>query len=158
MDSRRSLCLLVVLALWLEVTGFPCPASAASSLAPGVKAATIHRDDGKGQPGEPVTQVQPADRTLHFRVEMDRHHDDEVEAKWVFVSVDTSAGKDTQFGESTLRGKGYTKISGVLRGEADWPVGRYRVDLFLNGKLTQSIDYACAAPTPPSSQPSASPK
>lgn len=132
-----------------------CAFSAATRLAAapspplgeGVKSATIHRDDGKGQPGERITQITPKDRVIHFRVEMERHHDGPVVAKWVFVSVD-SAGKTTQFGENTLRGDGYTKINGTLTGNADWPVGKYHTDLHVNDKLLQGFDYECAPPAP----------
>ena len=132
------------------------------TLGEGVKSATIHRDDGSGKPGEELAQVSPSDHILHFRVEMDRRREGPVAAKWVFTSVDTSAGKDLKLGENTLNGNGYSKISGTLRGYGDWPAGTYHTDLYVNDKLVQVFDYVCAGPaTPASAQPvapSVSPK
>lgn len=66
-----------------------------------------------------------------------------VDAKWYLVSaVDYEAG-EIESTSLTIEDKSlYNYVSFELTSEAGWPVGEYKVELYLNGTLAHTINFS----------------
>lgn len=65
---------------------------------------------------------------------------DDTKVKAVWYSVD-AAGAATQFVEKELVG-GQSPITFTATNSGPWPVGKYKVDLFLNDKLDRTLEFS----------------
>ena len=122
-------------------------AGAARADLPAVKEVTLRRDNGKGEPGEVVKFFTVDDHRLHFHVELEALKFGQTVAKWSFVGLDTEAGKDLPIAEYTTSGLVVNEIDGSVKLPRDWPAGKYRASLSLNGELVAPIDYEVRRPT-----------
>jgi hypothetical protein len=104
------------------------------------------RSDVAGEPGETVEVFLPTDKKLHFDIALDEtelgNHDFVVE----FWAVDTSAGKDIKVSEFKQNSLVTNTINASISLPRDWPVGSYRLDVKMDGKLIGSHDYEVAEP------------
>jgi hypothetical protein len=67
----------------------------------------------------------------------------EAKVKWVFTAVDTTAGKNRQiqeveFDATDFKGNTLTSFCELPR---DWPTGKYKGDIYINGKLVKTFEY-----------------
>lgn len=106
-----------------------------------ISGVTMYRDDGSGQPGDEVTVFRPADRVMHFEATA-RGLKTGQQVKLVFTAVDTTAGKNIDIAEAET-GKVLVadQITGQVSLTEDWPVGSYRMDIYVDGDLVYSWDY-----------------
>jgi len=93
---------------------------------------TMYRDDGSGHPGDEVTVFKPADRVMHFAASA-RGLEFGQKILLIFTAVDAS-GKVTHIanadGGAVLAAN---QITGQISLPTDWPVGLYRMDIYVNG-------------------------
>lgn len=102
---------------------------------------TMFRDDGSGQPGDQVTAFKPSDRVMHFLAEAQGVQPGQ-SVRLVFTAVDTTAGKDLKVAEADT-GKVFVadQITGQVSLDRDWPVGSYKMDIYVDGSLVYTWDY-----------------
>ncbi len=121
----------------------------------------MKRDNGNNEPGEVVTQFNATDHTQYFELGTTRLLDPGTKVRWSVVGLVTQAGKDIPITEITtdvIVGKPLTahvslpanlESDGTMRKTPstlkDWPVGTYKVDIFLNDILVKTIVYIVAA-------------
>ena len=102
-----------------------------------VKTVTFFKDDGKGGNGPGVKSFVTTDNPLHAAVELSRL---EVNAKvrvaWMAVGADN--GKDVQIADKSFDGLAFNKIDVNVSLPRAWPVGAYRLDVYVNEKLIHS--------------------
>ncbi len=92
---------------------------------------------------EPAPQLRSADRRIRFQVSTQGARTDGARLTWVFTAVETTAGArevtrddiPRQFLEDTL-------LDCVVSLPRDWPVGRYRLDLLIDGAPALSHNVA----------------
>ncbi len=102
---------------------------------------TLKRDNGSGEPGDAVDKFLPSDRIQFFEAELSSMLGPGTKVHWVFTAVDTTAGKDIKVAEADVDVLAGNKLSANVSLENDWPTGKYRADIFINGKLIKSVDY-----------------
>ena len=113
------------------------------TLACGFSASTANIADAKtarDNDGNDPTTVFAQDETFYCTVELANAPDDTtVKASWTAVEVDGEQ-PNTFIDEAEL-----TTGSGILHFELNndglWPVGKYKVDLFLNGELKRTLEF-----------------
>jgi len=113
------------------------------TLACGFSASTANIADAKtarDYDGNDPTNVFAQDETFYCTVELANAPDDTtVKASWTAVEVDGEQ-PNTFIDEAEL-----TTGSGILHFELSndglWPVGKYKVDLFLNGELKRTLEF-----------------
>lgn len=103
-------------------------------------------DSGSQKVTGATTTFAPTDTTIHLVVKVANAPDDTtVKAVWTAVDVPSQSIKDQKLAEKSYATKDIgTSIDFTLAGSADqqWPVGSYKVDLYLNDKLDRTLNYS----------------
>ncbi|MCP3982037.1 MAG: hypothetical protein GY716_22255 [bacterium] len=106
----------------------------------GVTRVTLARDDGNGEPGQPTLVFSPADRTFHAVIDLD-HVAGALEARLIWIAVDAGGETNETIDVATFRGVEANVVKGRLTLPSDWPVGKYRLEIYLNGQLEETVDF-----------------
>ena len=134
MSVRRAILLLLVVPLLLLAA---CEFSASTA---NIGSAILARDEAGT---EPTTAFSPTD-TFYLLVELNNAPDDTtVRAVWYAVDVGDVAPANTLIDEATLT-SGSATLTFDLVSDTQWPPGTYRVELYLNDELSQTLDFSVA--------------
>ena len=120
-------------------------ASNGSSVAPNVKAAVseLHmaKDDGKGNPGAQTDRFGPQDRTIHCVAEL-KAPKAGTPIRFTWWIVESQGAKDEKLEETDYTIKpGEEVVHGQITLPNDWPPGKYKVDVSLDGNLEQTVQF-----------------
>lgn len=131
--------LLVLVALLAVACGPSGPTS--------VSKIEIARDESKGQPVEVATTLAPKNNEIHAFVTLANPADGtKIRLVWVAVDAGDKKGAELDSSEAELaRWQDY--IHGQMTLENGWPPGQYRLDVYVNGQLSQSANFTVTAPT-----------
>jgi hypothetical protein len=94
------------------------------------------KDDG----GTKVKYFRSTEREQHFFAKLNKLERG-VKVVWVFTAVKTAAGNNVKIAEAEASGLVANYVTGNLTLPRDFPIGTYRADLFVGGKLTSSLLY-----------------
>jgi len=112
-------------------------------LGPGLLIKEIHmaKDDGNGTPGEETDMFEPGDRTIHCvtRLKTSKPGTQMRFSWWIVDSGDTQNTKINDIEYKTKAGDNL--IHGHLTMRQDWPVGKYKVQVYVNGDLDRTVFY-----------------
>ena len=134
MNIRRAILLLLVVPLLLLTA---CEFSASTA---NIGSAILARDEAGT---EPTTAFSPTD-TFYLLVELNNAPDDTtVRAVWYAVDVGDVAPANTLIDEATLT-SGSGTLTFDLVSDSQWPPGTYRVELYLNDELSQTLEFSVA--------------
>ena len=115
----------------------------AEDAGPGNHIQDIHmaKDNGKGAPGDETEAFSPGDRTIHCVVKLkEAKRGTGMKFSWWIVDADGSKNqkiKDIDYTTRTLE----NVVHGHLSLPQDWPTGKYKVQVFVNGDLDRTINY-----------------
>jgi len=108
----------------------------------GVAIKEIHmaRDDG-GKPGDRTNTFEPGDRTIHCVTTLKQAKSGtDMRFSWWIVDADGTTNKkikDIEYSTSALE----NIIHGHLTLPQDWPKGKYKVQVYVNGDLDKTANY-----------------
>jgi hypothetical protein len=89
---------------------------------------------------EPTTVFAPGE-TFYLIADLANAVDDtEVKAVWVAIDVD-GVDFDTVIDEATLT-TGDGRLTFDLANDSSWPVGNYKVDVYLNDNLARTLEFS----------------
>ncbi len=138
------------------------PAGGAKS--DGIEDIYLAKDNGDGKPGDQVTQFGINDIPIHCVIMLGTTTIVTVKMNFVAVKV-TGVKPDTRVVTASYTTKeGQNRVNFTGRPYGKWTPGQYRVDIFLDGKLTKNVEFAittdAAGPKAPktTSQPAGNPK
>ena len=95
----------------------------------------------KSEDGEATSTFSPSDRTVHVVINLNKAKaGTDVKVVWFADEVEGATNKELKTLEYTTKAFD-KKIPGYLRWSQDWPKGRYRVAVFINGNLDRTIYY-----------------
>lgn len=98
------------------------------------------RDDG-GSPGEETDTFAAGDRTIHCVVELNKAKKD-TDVRFLWKIVDAGGSRNEEIKTIDYSTKSFeNKVRGHLTLPKDWPIGKYRVEVFINGSLDKTVDY-----------------
>jgi hypothetical protein len=124
------------LCLCLVLFGFALAAGSFGAAPLTVQSVTFSKTEG----GPAVTAFRPTDRIFYAAVKLNR-----VEAglkvKTVWSAVDTTAGKDIEIARKEFTGLVLNLIKAQVELPRDWPTGKYKLDIFLNGALGKTAEF-----------------
>lgn len=99
------------------------------------------KDDGSGQPGDHTNTFSPGDRTIHCVATLkEAKSGTELKFSWWIVDADGTQNKkikDIDYTTKTLE----NVIHGHLSLPQDWPKGKYKVEIYVNGNLDKTVNY-----------------
>ena len=100
------------------------------------------KDDGKGDPGEETNAFSPGDRTIHCVAKLaDGKAGTKMKFSWFIVDAGGSTNEKIKDIDYTTRGL-ENIVHGHLTLPQDWPIGKYRVEVFVNGNLEKTARYS----------------
>jgi hypothetical protein len=106
-----------------------------------IKEIYMAKDDGSGQPGDHSSTFEPGDRTIHCVVTLNEAKaGTEMKFSWWIVDADGTQDKkvkDIDYTTKTLE----NAIHGHLTLPQDWPKGKYKVQVYVNGNLDKTVPY-----------------
>jgi hypothetical protein len=98
------------------------------------------RNNG-GRPGEAVTSFMPSDRTIFCVVNFNMAKPGtRVRFVWKTVQIEGSSNEEIKTIDYTTK-PAEDKVQGNLTLPRDWPVGTYKVDIYVNGVFAKTINY-----------------
>lgn len=130
--------LLPIIALLLSVPTFgqvdPPPA-------PAVEEIYLARDNGGGKAGEQVTEFRTTDVPIHCIVLLDTRAKAIVKMNFVAVSVAGVKPETKVVTTSYTTVEGQNRVNFTGRPDGRWTPGKYRMDLFVDGRLARNIEF-----------------
>ncbi|HAF15624.1 MAG TPA: hypothetical protein DHU55_08120 [Blastocatellia bacterium] len=106
-----------------------------------IKEIHMAKDDGNGEPGEQTTTFEPGDRTIHCIATLkEAKSGTQMKFSWWIVDADGTKDqkiKDINYTTKTLE----NVVHGHLTLPQDWPTGKYKVEVYINGDLDKTVPY-----------------
>ncbi|HKP45121.1 MAG TPA: hypothetical protein VJT50_00855 [Pyrinomonadaceae bacterium] len=107
-----------------------------------IKEIHMAKDNGEGQPGDRTDTFSSSDRTIHCVATLNEAKSGtEMRFSWWIVDADGTQNKkikDIDYTTKTLE----NVIHGHLTLPQDWPSGRYKVQVYVNGNLDKTVQYS----------------
>jgi hypothetical protein len=110
---------------------------------PGIEIAEIHmaKDDGNGDPGDETSIFERGDRTIHCVTTL-KAAKSGTQMKFSWWIVDAGDTQNRKIKEINYRTRTLENIvHGHLTLPQDWPAGKYKVDVYVNGDLDKTVFY-----------------
>jgi hypothetical protein len=112
----------------------------------GVEDVYLAKDDGEGKAGDVVTTFGISDIPIHCIVQLDSVKIATVKMNLVAVSV-PGVKPETKVVTTSYTTKGnQNQVNFTGRPDKVWTPGKYRVDIFMDGKLAKSHDFTIQKP------------
>jgi len=129
-----------------------------ASISNGVMAREVRGDNF-----EPVgiTDTFPPDQAVFHAVISikDAPKDTAFKAVWTAVDIIGGTAPNTKIGDYEIKAEGTRNLDFTFKPDAGrLPPGKYKVEIFLNGKLDRTLEFSVTAPTPTPVPPTATPR
>lgn len=99
------------------------------------------KDDGKGKPGDKTNTFAPGDRTVHCLAKL-KDSKEGLKIKFVWWIVDAGGTKDEKIKEiEYTTGANDKTVHGHLTVQRDWPKGKFKCEVYVDGALDKTVDY-----------------
>jgi hypothetical protein len=106
-----------------------------------ITSAQLARGYNQGKAVNPTTTFRPNDRVIHLVVVVGNAPDDtKVGASWYAVDAGDSQNEKLDSASGTLK-NGEDHVDLTLSNTANWPRGKYKVDLMLDDKRDRTLDF-----------------
>lgn len=116
-------------------------ASNASSSTGAISEIHMAKDDGKGDPGDQADVFSGNDRTIHCVVKLnDAKSGTKMKFSWWVVDAENTRNEKIRDIEYTTRAL-ENIVHAHLTAPRDWPAGKYKVEVFVNGNLENTVGY-----------------
>lgn len=147
-----------ILAISLLLCGAALAQTPAPTPAAGIEEVYLAKDDGEGRAGEQVTEFRTTDIPIYCVVLLESNEKAVVKMNFVAVAVAGVKPETKVVTASYTTKDGQNRVNFTGRPEGKWTPGTYRVDLFLDGKITKTVEFqikssGVAAPGAASYQP-----
>ncbi len=90
--------------------------------------------------GTAATTFSPTDHTIYAAIQLSSIETG-LTAKVVWTAVDTSAGQNTEVASKEFTGLAVNVIQAQVELPRDWPTGKYKLDVYLNGTLANTTAF-----------------
>jgi hypothetical protein len=106
-----------------------------------IKEIHMAKDNGRGAPGDKTDSFAPDDRTIHSVATLkESKAGTQMMFSWWIVDADGTKNKkfkDIDYTTGALE----NVVHGHLTAPKDWPPGKYKVQVYVNGNLDKTIGY-----------------
>ena len=113
----------------------PPPAS------PAIEEVYLAKDNGEGKAGEQVTEFRTTDTPIYCVVLLDTAAATVVKMNFVAVSVRGVKAETKVVTASYTTKENQNRVNFSGRPDGKWTPGKYRVDLYLDGKLVTNVEF-----------------
>lgn len=112
-----------------------------TSIPVGVEEIYLARDDGEGKAGEQVSEFRTTDVPIYCVILLDSTAKTVVKMNFVAVNVAGVKPETKIVTASYTTTEGQNRVNFTGRPEGKWTPGKYRVDLFLDGKIAKNVEF-----------------
>ena len=106
-----------------------------------IKEIHMAKDDGQGQPGDQTNTFDPGDHTLHCVATLkEAQSGTDMRFSWWIVDADNTQDKKIKDIDYTTKAL-ENIIHGHLTLPQDWPSGKYKVQVYVNGHLDRTVPF-----------------
>ncbi len=106
-----------------------------------IKEIHMAKDDGRGNPGDRTNTFSPDDHKLHCVATLkESKAETEMKFSWWIVDAGNTQNKKIKDIDYTTNAK-EDIIHGHLSLPQDWPVGKYKVQVYVNGNLDRTVPF-----------------
>lgn len=123
--------------LTLSVAAF---AQTGPPLPPAVEDVYLAKDDGEGRAGDPTSDFRITDVPIYCIVVLDSNAKAVVKMNFVAVSVSGVRPETKVVTASYTTSEKQNRVNFTGRPEGKWTPGKYRVEVFLDGKISKTVD------------------
>ena len=123
-------------------TDSSAPASSDAPLK--IESYKLMQDNGSGAAGDEVKSFKPANHVQYFTTQLSAFLKPGAKVKWIFTAVDTTAGKDVKITEADTTAVVANNLTSNLSLTKDFPVGKYKADITIDGAPLGPIEYTVA--------------
>ena len=122
---------------------------ASQSPSDSIREAYLARDDGTGKAGESAVRFTPSDVPIYAVIVLSSAAS--VTVKMDLVAADVPGVRaETRVVSTNYKTKaGEDRVNFTGRPEGKWTVGKYRADIFINGKLIRKLTFEIKSASPP---------
>jgi hypothetical protein len=107
-----------------------------------IKELHMAKDDGNGDPGDETNAFSPGDRTIHCVAKLaEAKAGTKMKFSWFIVDADGSKNEKIKDIDYTTRAL-ENIVHGHLTLPQNWPSGKYKVEVFVNGNLEKTAQYS----------------
>ena len=107
-----------------------------------IKEIHMAKDDGSGAPGTETESFETGDHTVHCVATLAEAKSG-TQMKFSWWIVDAGGSKDEKIKDiDYTTGALENVIHGHLTLPKDWPVGKYKVEVYVNGALDKTVSYS----------------
>ena len=107
-----------------------------------IKEIHMAKDNGSGAPGDRANTFEPGDRTIHCVTNLkESKSGTQMKFSWWIVDADGSKNQKIKDIDYTTRAL-ENVVHGHLTLPQDWPVGKYKVQVYINGDLDKTAFYS----------------
>ena len=138
---RHFACIFSVLFLAVGITSAAYGQSEGAKMLPGIESVHLARDDGRGKAGEEVTEFTTSDVPIWCVVLLDGSGAVTVKMNFVAVRVTGVRPETKVVTTSYTTSARQDRVNFNGRPEGAWTPGRYRVDLFVDGKPAKTVEF-----------------
>ena len=107
----------------------------------GIEEVYLAKDDSSGKAGEQVTEFQTMDVPIYCVVLLESTAKTIVKMNFVAVSVSGVKPETKVVTASYTTKEGQNRVNFTGRPDGRWTAGKYRVDLFLDGKKVKEVEF-----------------
>lgn len=107
----------------------------------GIEEVYLARDNGEGKAGEQVTEFTTTDIPIYCVVLLESEAKAVVKMNFVAVKVSGVKAETKVVTASYTTKEGQNRVNFTGRPEGKWTPGKYRVDLFLDGKPVRTLEF-----------------
>lgn len=101
----------------------------------------LYTDDGSGNEGDEVKSFKPTDNPQHFVARMSEFEGG-TKIRFVIIAIDAGGEKNFKIMEKEQETNSFTnQIVLTAKLPRPFPVGDYKADCYVNGKLSKSVSY-----------------
>lgn len=101
-----------------------------------VSSAVLSKGYVDSKPVGVTNTFKPSDRVIHCTVKLNQLRSNKIRYEW--IAVDAAAMKNYKILEKSLSGL-FNSSHFQASLPNNWPSGKYRADIYLNGKLAKSV-------------------
>lgn len=106
-----------------------------------IKEIHMAKDDGNGDPGEETSSFAPGDKTVHCVATL-KEAKSGTKMRFAWWAVDVQDTQNKKIQEINYSTKALENvIHGHLTYPQDWPTGKYKVEVYVNGDLDRTVFY-----------------
>ena len=107
-----------------------------------IKEIHMAKDDGSGAPGDKADSFDPGDRTVHCVVSL-KQAKSGTQMKFAWWIVDADNSQNQKIKEIDYRTRALENVvHGHLTLPQDWPAGKYKVEVYVNGDLDRTVFFS----------------